>query len=173
MSQHAAEYEQLDQLKIKGLKYADRNCRKLPMGEVPWSLQLQVLHYRLGYWQLVCKKVAGRRISTRLIERIWAKGQVSRRLLRDVTFSEASLEEKRAYKDYIAFKKSKSKKARDTFLDELADAIAKEGGIKHESIVKSLKTREHTRPIIGFGGHSTISNKALSHLWKCMMREEM
>jgi hypothetical protein len=30
-------------------------------------------------------------------------------------------------------------------LDELADAIAKEGGIKHESQVKQLKTREQVR----------------------------
>jgi Ca2+-binding EF-hand superfamily protein len=30
-------------------------------------------------------------------------------------------------------------------LDELAAAIAKEGGIKHESVVKQLKTREQVR----------------------------
>ena len=114
------------------------------MGEVPWSPQLQVLRHRLGYWQLICKKVAGKKISTRLIERIRVKGQVSKRLLRDVTFGEASVEEKRAYKDYMVFKRSKSKEARDTFLDELADAIAKEGGIQHESVIKTLKTREYT-----------------------------
>jgi hypothetical protein len=39
----AAEYEWIDRMKIKGLRYADRCCRKLPMGAVPCSPQLQVL----------------------------------------------------------------------------------------------------------------------------------
>jgi hypothetical protein len=43
------------------------------------------------------------------------------------------------------FKRTRSREARETFLDELADAIAKEGGVKYESVVKSLKTREHIR----------------------------
>ena len=52
-SKHAAEYEWLDHMKIEGLRYADRHCRNLPMGEVPWSPQLQVLRHKLSYWQLV------------------------------------------------------------------------------------------------------------------------
>ena len=39
----AVEYEWIDQMKIEGLQYADRNSRKLSMGEVPWSPQLQIL----------------------------------------------------------------------------------------------------------------------------------
>jgi hypothetical protein len=144
-AQHAEEYEWLDQKKIEGLRHADYRCRKLPMGEVPWSPQLQVLRHRLGYWQLVCKKVAGRNVSTRLIERTRVKGRVERQFLRDVTFGEAREEEKEAYKRYTAFKRNKSREARDTFLDELAEAIAEEGGTKYESVVKSLKTREHMR----------------------------
>jgi hypothetical protein len=66
--EHAAEYEWLDHMKIEGLRYADRCCQKLPMGGVPWSPQLQVLRHQLGYWQLICKKVVGRKISTHLIE---------------------------------------------------------------------------------------------------------
>jgi hypothetical protein len=45
----------------------------------------------------------------------------------------------------MAFKRTHSREARETFLDELAAAIAKEGGIKHESAVKLLKTREQVR----------------------------
>jgi hypothetical protein len=115
------------------------------MGEVPWSPQLQVLRHRLGFWQLVCKKVAGRRISTRLIERFRRKGQVESTSLRGIALGEAIEEEQRAYKTYMNFKQKKSRESCDTFLDELADAIAKEGGVKHESVVKSLKTREYIR----------------------------
>ena len=99
------------------------------MGKVPWSPQLQVLRHRLGYWQLICKKVAGRKVSTRLITRIHEKGQVERRLLQDITFGEVIAEERRAYKMYMAFKWKHSRESRDMFLDELADAISKEGGV--------------------------------------------
>jgi hypothetical protein len=65
--------------------------------------------------------------------------------LRDITFGEAREEEKSAYKWYMAFKQNNSREARDMFLDELAEAITEEGGLKHESVVKSLKMREHIR----------------------------
>jgi hypothetical protein len=171
MSQHAAEYERLDQLKIEGLKFADRNCRKLPMGEVPWSLQLQVLRYQLGYWQLVCKKVAGRRISMRLIEHIRAKGQVSRRLLRDVTFGEASLEEKRAYKDYIVSKRAKARRQETHFWMNWQMQLQKRAALNTSPLSnRSKRVSIHDRPTDGFSGRSTTSNKALLRLWKCMMR---
>jgi hypothetical protein len=73
------------------------------------------------------------------------KGQVDRWLLRDITFGKARAEEMNAYKRYMAFKRKNSRDAWDTFLDELAKAIAEEGGVKHESVVKSLKTWEHIR----------------------------
>ena len=45
----------------------------------------------------------------------------------------------------MAFKQTNSREARDTFLEELAHAIATEGKMKHASVVKSLKTREYIR----------------------------
>jgi hypothetical protein len=89
--------------------------------------------------------VAGHRISTRLIECTQEKGQVRRVLLREITLGEAREAEKEAYKKYMAFKWNHSQEARDMFLDKLADAIAKEGGMKHESVVKQVKTREQIR----------------------------
>ena len=68
-----------------------------------------------------------------------------RRRIQDITYGKARMEEKTAYKKYMAFKRNNSKEARDTFLDELADMIATEGGVRYESVVKTLKTREHIR----------------------------
>jgi alpha-D-ribose 1-methylphosphonate 5-triphosphate diphosphatase PhnM len=80
-----------------------------------------------------------------LIERTREKGQVRRILLREITLGEARAEEREAYKKYMAFKRNHSREARDTFLEELVDVIAKEGGVQHESVVKQLKTREQIR----------------------------
>jgi hypothetical protein len=73
------------------------------------------------------------------------KGQVERTLLREITLGKARSEEREAYKKYMAFKRHHSREARDTFLEKLADAIAKEEGVQHESVVKQLKTREQIR----------------------------
>jgi hypothetical protein len=70
---------------------------------------------------------------------------VERRLLREITDVEAEAAEQLAYKAYMMFKRSHSREARDTFLDELADAIAKDSNIRHESVLKTLKMREFTR----------------------------
>ena len=113
------------------------------MGEVPWSPQLQVLRHKLSYWQLVTKKLVGRKISTRLIEHTRKKGLIARILWRDITYVEAWEEERHAYKTYMAFKYTNSREACNTFLEELAHAIAIEGKIKHASAVKLLKTRKY------------------------------
>jgi hypothetical protein len=70
---------------------------------------------------------------------------VERRLLREITYAEAEVAEKLAHKTYMMFKQSHSRAARDTFLDELADAIAKDSTIRHASVLKTLKMREFTR----------------------------
>jgi hypothetical protein len=93
----------------------------------------------------VVKKKVGWRISSRLIERMRLKGQVSKKIVRDINLEEAELEEQRAYKEYMSFKKSNSEAARDTFLDGLVDEILKEGDQKKESILKMLKTWEFIR----------------------------
>ena len=132
-------------MKIEGLQYADQCCWKLPMGEVPWSpRQLQVLWHRLGYWQLVIKKVVGGKISTHLIECTQEKGLIDRILLQDITYAEATIaEEQHVYKTYMTFKQAHSRGACNTFLEELADAIATEGGMKHAFAMKTLRTQEY------------------------------
>ena len=72
----AVEYEKLDQLKMQGIQLTDHQCHKLPMGKVPWSPQLQVLRNQLGYWQLVIKKVAGRKVSSKLINCTYKQGKL-------------------------------------------------------------------------------------------------
>jgi hypothetical protein len=51
----------------------------------------------------------------------------SRQLLWDISIKEADQEEKKAYKEYIKFDKDKATECRETFLDGLVTALAKEG----------------------------------------------
>ena len=49
------------------IEYANKNCRKLKLGEVPWSKTLQAARDSISLWQRVLSRVNGIRISTRLI----------------------------------------------------------------------------------------------------------
>jgi len=62
-----AAYEQLDAEKILCVQTADKMCRKLKMGSVPWSSGLQRARDVLGTWQLLMKKTVGRKRSSKLI----------------------------------------------------------------------------------------------------------
>jgi hypothetical protein len=43
--------EELDQLRVEGITQEDKQCRKLCMGNVPWSPDLQLCMSRIGYYQ--------------------------------------------------------------------------------------------------------------------------
>ena len=112
------------------------------MGAVPWSSQLQVLWDTLGYSQLVSKKKAGVRFSSCLINHIHEQSQLPKKLMHELTYEDAQTSARAAHKAYLIFKQEKSHLASDTFLDNLATAIAATGHGKHATIVQTLKIRE-------------------------------
>lgn len=54
-----AEMEALDGLRRKGVLLADKKCRKLSMGAVPWSPQVQCTRERVETWGADYKKEGG------------------------------------------------------------------------------------------------------------------
>jgi len=57
-------YKQLDADRITCIWIADKECRKLKMGGVPWSLGQQRAWDVLGTWQLLMKKMEGCKVSS-------------------------------------------------------------------------------------------------------------
>jgi hypothetical protein len=43
--------ERLDKLRIESMRFADRKCRRIKMGTVPWSPEIQVVMNRISYLQ--------------------------------------------------------------------------------------------------------------------------
>jgi hypothetical protein len=56
------EWEAIDALRREGFMLADKKCRKLHMGAVPWSPDIQQAREHIEIWGLILKKKLGRHI---------------------------------------------------------------------------------------------------------------
>jgi hypothetical protein len=65
-----AEYNKLDAIRTKGILLADKKCRKLRMGQVPFSPQLIVMWKNIKAWQLIIQKCKGAKIDSRYLRRV-------------------------------------------------------------------------------------------------------
>ena len=136
-----AEYDELDRLRDKSMKKAEKKCRKLHCGGIPWSPQLQFARTTIHYIRLVIRRRKGRKVSARTLIRLQKKlgfsyERVSMdRLLRFLD---------KAFKEYKKLRKEASS-LRDTHLESLAIALEKDGKGKKSQIIKDIKQREEQR----------------------------
>ena len=113
------------------------------MGHVPWSPQLQRIMATIKARGLIVRLLKGANINTRYIKRELKKAKIPFTELKS-TIEAARQKYKNALKRFDTFKKQ-AQEARTSFLEELADAIAKEKGEKPASVIKQLHTRERQR----------------------------
>ena len=140
-SNEAAErYEQLDTERIGGMLEAERRCRKLPMGKVPWSPDLTIARLRIRYWKLLRTRKAGRKVSSRLLSRTRAKAGLAPGSHSPEDINKALKEAQQAYWTL----KKQGHRRRDRWLQQIAEALAEEGGTAATHI-KILRTREAQR----------------------------
>jgi hypothetical protein len=119
--------EQLDTLKMQGILHADKNCRKLRMGGVPYSKRYKQLNSAIGFWNKMLRRKQGNRVKSKHLQRLIKKAVIPTPLC---TINQYTLEQVKAarwqnFKDYNDFV-SKADVARTTWLKELAEARAEE-----------------------------------------------
>jgi len=137
-------YERLDADRIICIRKADKECQKLKMGGVPWSLGLQRVRYALGIWQLLMKKTVGRKVSSNLIKWKAKAAGLQHIFICEMSYEVAVQEERIALKTYMKLKAG-SVKARETFLEDLAEAQSQAGNLSKASILRQLKNRERSK----------------------------
>ncbi len=69
-------YEQIDLDRCNGVMIAEKKCRKLRMGQVAFSPQLQQASRTINAWMLLEKKAKGMRTSSRLLRRALIKANL-------------------------------------------------------------------------------------------------
>ena len=67
------EYDKLDKLRDKAMKKAEKKCRKLHMGAVPWTPEMGYIRKKIHYIKLVIRRKKGRKVSARTLIRLQKK----------------------------------------------------------------------------------------------------
>ena len=154
------EYEKLAILDLQSRRYAERHCRKLRMGKIPYSDRLHQSANMVQLWSLLKKKFMGLRTSRKKI----------RRLMRSVNqmdaftkpLSEVHKNLQLAKREYKATKKDGAK-LRQEFQERLLRAQAKHRGTRLQSQIKASQNAERQRTVarrvkqtLGKGNHSYL-----------------
>jgi endonuclease/exonuclease/phosphatase family metal-dependent hydrolase len=136
-------YEYLDQLRVEGILTADKRCRKLKTGSVPWSPIFQKSINNIQYLRVCIKRLSGMNVNSRTLLRLFKKSSLGA----PITSLEDALQLiKTEFQQYQIVKKAASNN-RFNFLSDLAMAIAEDEGTEYQSVYKQLIRREKLREL--------------------------
>ena len=136
-------YDRLDAACTKAMLEAERTCRKLYLGEVPWSpAYIELKQYR-RLLHTVSRRQQGHKVGSQFLFRLakqlqkqevltWTKAKL-RRTLKEV---QASVQ---TFKDQLALN------ARRTHNEKLVESIAAHKGIEATTVIKCLMNREERK----------------------------
>jgi hypothetical protein len=152
------EYEALDYLREKGMKLAEKKCRKLKMGGVKWSPTLQKARLTILYYKLCLARKRNKNISARYLTRLSKKTMVN-----GINLDHTQLLEKinLAYANYKTIR-LQHQELRRAFLDDMASALAADGKRKKSAIIKNLLWMEDQKSTFAKLGRITKKNENLS-----------
>ena len=130
-----AEYDRLDQDRDKAMKYAERKCRKLHTGDIPWSPELQHVRDLKLYIKLTIRRKKGHYVGAQYLIRLSKKAGVNFVYL---SLPNLDIELQKANKIYKIAKKNSVDFLRSSFLTSLAEAKEKNGEGKKASIIRRI-----------------------------------
>jgi hypothetical protein len=136
------EYDLLDSLRIQATICAQKRCRKLRMGAVPFSPQLCLAGKKNRAWKLILKKKSGGSVHTSYLQRKLKEAGITDTSL--LTISEIQENLRNAWQRYRTLKK-RAAGDRSTWIEELAAACAEEGKSSIASEIKNIMLREMQR----------------------------
>ena len=155
--------DEIDRLNEEAIQYADKRCRSLKMGNVPYSPNYTVLTSKLAFWKSLQDKKEGAKISSRVLVRllIAMEDKTPLRIYKQYSIAEMREEEREANRALRRFKKHDADTSRTNFLEDLAEARAADRRTKmaanrqqakhnaktysSETELRSLIKRERTR----------------------------
>ncbi len=137
------EYEHLDTLRCRGVAFAERKCRKLCMGNVDYSPEIQAARLLISAWSLILKRAKGLKVSSRLLQRTLRKASLTPSC-RARTLESIQDQLTLAYKNYYSIKGS-NRSPRKTSLEKRAEAIAAQRNQKKATVLRCIREREKQR----------------------------
>lgn len=136
------EYELLDRIRCQGMLYAEKQCRKLKLGKVPWSPQLSLIWKRLEAWYVLKRRCQGRNVNDRYLQRLLHASQIE--IPDPLNAATCSEQEKACWMYYCKVKKS-ADMIREGHLESLATALATKNQSRKSTELKILRAKEKQR----------------------------
>ena len=128
------ECDKLDGFRYEAMMVADKQCRKLCMGEKQWTPDYQMAREMVALWRLVVRKKQGKKVSSRFLERQMAKCNEVGAL--DLSLEEAIENRTCAYRaEKILAKVSVA--SRKSWLESLCEAKAEAGDLSKEQELRN------------------------------------
>ena len=138
----AAEWEDLDRLRVDGIRQADAGCRRLRTGNLPWSPTLSKALLRHRFWDRLWARSLGNRVSWSYLGRLAQQADLP--IPSTLLPTEIEQAQEAAWDEYKRVRKEASAH-RTSYLAQLAQARADAGLEAQSSALKVMATREKQR----------------------------
>jgi Reverse transcriptase (RNA-dependent DNA polymerase) len=140
-----AKIEELDSIRMEGILHADKKCRKLKMGQIPWSPELRDSINKIRYFRACCLKFGRheRQIGNRRMLRLFLRSKEPEKIF---DYETASTRLRQEFLHYNTIKASASE-IRLHFLEDLAATKALTEGLQRTTVLKQLLLREKQREL--------------------------
>jgi Reverse transcriptase (RNA-dependent DNA polymerase) len=132
----------LDNVRVDGIKLADKQCRRLNMGMVPWSPELSFIINQIQYYRLCVKRYStSSHISTRTLYKLKQKARIT---VTPRNTDEAKVELNKLYKSFKTYKHTAGSR-RISHLEQLAGLQALEKNANQATILRNLIKQEYIK----------------------------
>ena len=136
------EFSSILALRKQGMDHADKVCRHLKMGQVPYSPEIKRMALKLTLWKAVKTKKLGCKYSQSKLRRLEKQTGISNSLHTPLHIVEMKI--RSAQMEYNKVKKE-AKELRYKFLEAKAAAMAEENNGDQKNVYKQLILREKQR----------------------------
>ena len=134
--------DKLDCAITNAIRHAEKRCRKVKTGNVPYSPKLSEAGKVINLWNNVIRKKKGCNISSTYIKRLAKKVGIPSPMM--LTLHDAEFERKIAYNEYKKIKKN-AKESRDQFIHEIASQQAARGNESVSGAIRRILRNEEIR----------------------------
>ena len=132
----------IDNSITNSILYAEKRCRKLKAGKVPYSPELNRVGKEINVWNNVLRKKRGCNISSTYIKRIAKKSDISHPM--SLTIEDCIKERQSASRRYKKLKRN-AKQNRIQFIEELATQQAERGNESISNAINRINRNEELR----------------------------
>ena len=132
----------IDRSITNSIKFAEKKCRKLNAGDVPYSPELSATGKLIHFWNTIIRKKKGCNISSKYIQRSAKKLKINNAM--QLELHDCENERKLAMKKYTALKKN-AQQSRTLFLHDLASQHAARGNETISNVILRMHRNEELR----------------------------